>query len=237
MTGIMDCPLVNGDDEQTYWLLNNLKGEAIETNREWAEKLKINQATAITCVKPSGTVSQLTDAASGIHPRHAPYYIRRVRQDIKDPMAQFMIDKGFPHEMDVTAPEQTVIFSFPIRAPEDSILRDDRSAVEQLKHWLMVQSYWCEHKPSITVTVREHEWPEVGAWVWNNFESMSGVSFLPHSDHSYKQAPYEEVDMETLEILEENMPDVDWKELEKYESEDNTVGTQELSCTAGNCEI
>jgi ribonucleoside-diphosphate reductase alpha chain len=160
-----------------------------------------------------------------------------VRQDIKDPMAQFMIDKGFPHEMDITNPEQTVIFSFPIRAPEGCVTRDDRSALNQLNHWLMLQRHWCEHKPSITVTVREYEWPGVGAWVWSHFAEMSGVSFLPHSDHSYKQAPYEEVNEEKLKELEAEMPAVKWADLEKYESEDNTVGTQELSCTAGNCEI
>jgi ribonucleoside-diphosphate reductase alpha chain len=237
LTGIMDCPLVNGVDDRTKWLLDDLRTEAINTNAEWAKKLGINQATAITCVKPSGTVSQLTDAASGIHPRHAPFYIRRVRQDVKDPMAQFMIDQGFPHEMDVTNPEQTVVFEFPIRAPEGSVYRDDKSAIDQLEHWLMIQDNWCEHKPSITVTVRENEWPEVGAWVWNNFDKMSGVSFLPHSDHSYKQAPYEEVTEEKLKELEAKMPKVIWSGLEKYEQDDNTTGTHELSCTAGNCEI
>jgi ribonucleoside-diphosphate reductase alpha chain len=236
LTGIMDCPLLIQNDFSTDHVLDRLKEIAIETNKEWAEKLGINQATAITCVKPSGTVSQLTNAASGIHPRHAPYYIRRVRQDRKDPMAQFMIDKGFPNEVDVTS-DQTVIFSFPIRAPEGSVFRDDKTAVEQLNHWLMLQNHWCEHKPSITVTVREHEWPEVGAWVWRHFSEMSGVSFLPHSDHSYKQAPYEEVTEEVLKELEAKMPIVDWSELDKYESEDNTVGTHELSCSAGNCEI
>ena len=236
LTGIMDCPLINDSGSQTQFILKDLRSMAIDTNKIWARKLDINRATAITCVKPSGTVSQLTDAASGIHPRHALYYIRRVRQDRKDPMAQFMMDQGFPHEIDVTN-DQTVIFAFPIRAPKDAICRDGKTAIEQLQHWLLVQEYWCEHKPSITVTVREHEWPGVGAWVWEYFDQMTGVSFLPHSDHSYRQAPYEEVTEERLKKLEAQMPVVNWADFEKYESEDNTVGTQELSCTAGNCEL
>lgn len=238
ITGIMDSRLLNGQCVDTPEMLHDLKCVAIETNKEWAEKLGIKQAAAITCVKPSGTVSQLVDAASGIHPRHAPTYIRRVRQDAKDPMTKFMLDAGFPGEPDVTKPNDTMVFSFPMRAPEGSRMRDDMTAKDQLEHWKMFQESWCEHKPSITVTVREREWPAVGGWVYDNFDSMSGVSFLPHSNHTYRQAPYETVDEETLTKLEESMPrDVDWSKISDYEDRDETVNTRELACTAGQCEI
>jgi ribonucleoside-diphosphate reductase alpha chain len=237
ITGIMDCELLRHPD-YTPDILEALKAVAVETNKEWADRLGIPQSAAVTCVKPSGTVSQLVDASSGIHPRHSPYYIRRVRQDVKDPLTGFMIERGFPCEPDVANPDHVVVFSFPMRAPEGAVCRDDWTAVEQLRHWKTVQDHWCEHKPSITVTVRENEWPGVGSWVWENFDSMSGVSFLPHSNHSYRQAPYEEVTEEYVATFEDGMPkDVNWDDLEDWENEDNTTGTRELACTANKCDI
>jgi ribonucleoside-diphosphate reductase alpha chain len=240
LTGIMDhwglSSLL-----QEYTLsstLEELKNVAIRTNKEWAGYLGINPAAAITCVKPSGTVSQLVDSASGIHPRYAPYYIRTVRADKKDPLAQFMKDVGFPCEDDVTKPESTYVFSFPIAAPSNSVFRDDRTAIEQLELWRLYQDSWCEHKPSITVYVKEHEWPEVGAWVWRNFDDVSGVSFLPHSEHTYRQAPYQEITEEEYAAFCAKMPkDVDWSGLGKYETEDRTAGAQTLACSGVSCEI
>ncbi len=238
MTGIMSNPLMNSCIKAgaTADLLRHLKEVSVETNKEWAERLGIPQSTAVTCVKPEGTASQLTAAPSGIHPAFSEYYIRRVRQDIKDPLTQMLIDQGLPHEQDVTNSEN-VVFDFPQKAPEGSILRNDMTAIDQLEHWKIFQDYWCEHKPSITVYVREKEWPEVGGWVWKNFDSMSGVSFLPHSDHIYKQAPYEEINEERYNELVAEMPNITWSELGEYEKEDNTSGHRELACTAGACEI
>lgn len=250
LTGIMDHPVLSGnvepkDHEDTQgwnpalgnWLLM-LKEVAIETNREWADKLGINQSTAITCVKPSGTVSQLVDSASGIHPRYSPYYIRTVRADKKDPLAKMMKDVGFPVEDDVMKPDSTYVFSFPMKAPENAVFRDDRSAIEQLEHWLTYQRHWCEHKPSVTIYYRPEEILEVGAWVYKHFDEMSGVSFLPHSDHTYRQAPYQEIsEQEYNEWLEKMPKDVDWTKLGEYEKTDHTTGSQELSCTGGKCEL
>lgn len=239
ITGIMDCPLLNGrkSKKDTIETFEYLKQVAIDTNKEWAEKLGINPAAAITCVKPSGTVSQLADCASGIHSRFAKHYIRRVRQDIKDPVTDMMIDMGFPHEQDVMNPSN-IVFEFPMKAPVGSVTRDDRTAIEELEHWKLVQDHWCEHKPSVTINVRENEWPGVGAWVWDNFDNMSGVSFLPYDDHSYRQAPYEKVDHNATKELESKMPTgVDWTRLSEYEKEDTTTGTQELACVAGVCEV
>jgi len=231
-----------GGKDIKYWsladTLKELKEVAIETNKEWAGRLGINPSTAITCVKPSGTVSQLVDSASGIHPRYSSYYIRRVRADKMDPLAKFMAEQGFPVEDDVTKPNNTLVFSFPQEAPEGSVMRDDMTAIEQLELWKTYATHWAEHKPSITVYVREKEWIEVAAWVYKNFDSMSGVSFLPHTDHIYKQAPYEEITKEQYEVLKHAMPkDVDWSKLSDYEKDDNTVASQELACTAGSCEI
>ena len=242
LTGIMDHPILSGNEVPEHRsledILEALKEVAVETNKEWAEKLGINQSTAITCVKPSGTVSQLVDSASGIHPRYAPFYIRTVRADKKDPLAKMMVDKGFPVEEDVMKPESTYVFSFPMKAPENAIFRDDRSAIEQLKHWLTYQRHWCEHKPSVTIYYRPEEMLEVGAWVYKHFDEMSGVSFLPHSDHTYRQAPYQEISEDEYKEWLKKMPgDVDWTELGLYEQEDNTIGSQELSCTSGACEI
>jgi len=215
-----------------------LKGTAVATNKEWAEVLGIPQSVAVTTVKPSGTVSQLVDSASGIHARHSEYYIRTVRGDNKDPLTQFMKDQGIPNEPDVMKPETTTVFSFPMKSPEGAITRNDMSAIAQLEMWLTYQRYWCEHKPSITVTVRDNEWMEVGAWVYKHFDEVSGVSFLPHSDHSYQQAPYQEVGQREYEELLSLMPQkIDWTKLSDYEKEDTSKGSGTLACLGGYCEI
>jgi len=236
LTGILDNAMMR-DMHGLKAKLENLKQHAIDTNKEWAKKLGINAAAAITCIKPSGTVSQLTDAASGIHARHNQYYIRTVRADRKDPLCQLMIDKGFPHEPCVMKPDSVMVFSFPMKA-EGSVTRNDMSAIEHLELWLAYQRNWCEHKPSITVTVREHEWMEVGAWVYKHFDEISGISFLPHSDHSYRQAPYQDCTKEHYEAFLEKMPkNVEWSELQKYEKVDQTVGTQTFACSGDKCEL
>jgi ribonucleoside-diphosphate reductase alpha chain len=237
LTGILDNPLMREKDKtKLAALLETLKEEARLTNEEWAKKIGINPAAAITCVKPSGTVSQLVDAASGIHARHNEYYIRTVRADVKDPLCKFMIDKGFVAESCVMRPEHTMVFSFPMKA-EGSITRNDMTAIEHLELWLTYQNHWCEHKPSITITVREHEWMEVGAWVYKYFDQISGISFLPHSDHSYQQAPYQDCSKDQYLELLNKMPVVDWTELQKYEKEDNTAGTQTYACSGDKCEL
>jgi len=240
LTGIMDSKLLNGKAPHHVLpaLLQDLKNEAIRTNAEFAKKIGINQSVAITCVKPSGTVSQLVDAASGIHARHNPYYIRTVRGDKKDPLTKMMMDVGFPVEDDAMNPSHTSVFSFPIKVDEEAIFRTDLSAIEQLELWLTYQKYWCEHKPSVTISVKENEWLEVGAWVYKHFDFMSGVSFLPFAEHTYKQAPYQDIKKEEYEILVDKMPkDVEWSKLSEYEKTDMTIGSQELSCAAGGCEI
>ena len=239
LTGIMDHPILSGSEEGGLAdALEELKNVAIETNKEWADRLGINQSAAITCVKPSGTVSQLVDSASGIHPRYSNYYIRTVRADKKDPLAKMMVDAGFPVEDDVMKPDSTYVFSFPMKAPEDAVFRDDRTAIEQLETWLTYQRHWCEHKPSVTIYVRDEEWMEVGAWTYKHFDEMSGVSFLPHSDHTYKQAPYQEITEEEYENALKNMPqNVDWADLAKYEETDHTAGSQTLACSGGSCEV
>ena len=238
LTGIMDNALTSGSKGDLPQLLQELRKVAVETNKEWSKKLGIEQSTSITCVKPSGTVSQLVDAASGIHARHNPYYIRTVRADIKDPLCQFMKDKGFPCEPDVMKPDHTMVFSFPVKSPDNAVCRTDMSAIEQLELWKLYQENWCEHKPSVTITVKEHEWMAVGSWVWDNFDMMSGVSFLPHSDHTYRQAPYQDCTEEEYMELKAQLPDdVDWSELGTYEAEDNTAGTQTMACSGDSCEI
>lgn len=241
LTGIMDHEVLSGNIyNQTVLkdMLINLKEHSIKTNKKWAEMLGVNQATAITCVKPSGTVSQLVDSASGIHPRYSPYYLRTVRADKKDPLCDMMLDKGFYGEDDVMKPNDTKVIYFPMKSPKSSIMRDAKSAIEQLEIWKMYQLHWCEHKPSITVYVKEKEWLEVGAWVYENFDVMSGVSFLPHSDHSYKQAPYQEVDKKTYEEWLAKTPrNINWMDLTNYEKEDTTTSSKELACTAGACEV
>jgi len=238
LTGIMDNSLMTTKNAGLEKTLEHLRGIAVATNAEWADRLGIPQSTAITCVKPSGTVSQLVDSASGIHARHSEYYIRTVRGDNKDPLTQFMIDQGIPNEPDVMKPDATTVFSFPMKSPEDAVTRNDMTAIEQLETWLIYQRHWCEHKPSITVTVRDHEWLEVGAFVYKHFDEMSGVSFLPHTDHTYAQAPYQEVSKEVYEGTVAKMPlDIDWSRLVDYEKEDRTAGMQTFACSGDSCEI
>jgi len=238
LTGIMDCRLTNGKEKNLDNLLESLKAEAVAVNKEFAKKMGIPQSVAITCVKPSGTVSQLVDAASGIHARHNPFYVRTVRGDKKDPLTKMMTDMGFPVEDDVMNPTQTAVFSFPMKVHEGAVFRTDMTAIEQLELWLTYQKSWCEHKPSVTISVKEDEWMEVGAWVYKNFDFMSGVSFLPFSEHTYQQAPYQDTNKEGYEFLKEKMPkNVDWSKLSEYEMSDMTIGSQELACVAGACEI
>ena len=242
LTGIMDNLLMSGKSSQLGTniaiTLQSLRDEAVRTNAEIAKKLGINQSAAITCVKPSGTVSQLVDSASGIHARHNPYYIRTVRGDNKDPLTQFMIAQGIPNEPDVMKPDSTTVFSFPMQSPRTAITRNDMSAIEQLELWLAYQLHWCEHKPSVTISVKEHEWMEVGAWVYEHFDNVSGISFLPHSEHTYQQAPYQDIDEEQYKEFLTKMPDsVDWSKLPEFEKEDTTSGGRELACTAGVCEV
>jgi ribonucleoside-triphosphate reductase len=238
MTGIMDSELTNGKKGNLEKLLTNLKTEAIIQNKTTAKSIGINESVAITCVKPSGTVSQLVDAASGIHARHNPYYIRTVRADVKDPLCIFMKEKGFPCEPDVMKPEHTMVFSFPMKTPKNAVFRTDMTALEQLTLWLTYQRSWCEHKPSVTISVKENEWMEVGAWVWEHFDEVSGVSFLPFSDHTYKQAPYQDCTEEEYKELLKALPkDIDWAELGDYEKEDNTAGTQTFACSGNSCEV
>ena len=239
LTGIMDNSITNGKKGNLEQLLEDLKKEAVATNKEFAEKLDIPQSAAITCVKPSGTVSQLVDSASGIHARHNPYYIRTVRADNKDPLCAFMKDAGFPNEADVMKPQHTTVFSFPMQSPKNAVFRQDMTAKEQLELWQKYQKHWCEHKPSVTISVKEHEWMEVGNWVWENFDSISGISFLPFSEHTYRQAPYQDCTKEEFEEALKTMPkNVDWSQLSKYEEQDFTAGAQELACAAdGGCEV
>ena len=239
LTGIMDSRITNGkSNKDLVKLLEALKKQSIEVNKEFAKELGINQSAAVTCVKPSGTVSQLVDAASGIHARHNPYYIRTVRGDKKDPLTKLMTEVGFPVEDDEMNPSHTAVFSFPMKVDRSAVFRTDLTAIQQLDLWKIYQEHWCEHKPSVTISVKEDEWMEVGAWVYKDFDQMSGVSFLPFSEHTYRQAPYQDCDREQYENLLKIMPkDVDWSQLSKYETIDTTVASQELACTSGSCEI
>jgi len=238
MTGIMDNPLMTNKNKGLEKTLEHLRSIAVATNAEWAELLGIPASASISCVKPSGTVSQLVDSASGIHARHSPYYIRTVRGDSKDPLTQFMIDQGIPNEPCVMKPDSTVVFSFPVKSPELAVTRNDMTAVEQLELWLTYQRHWCEHKPSVTISVRDSEWMSVGAFVYEHFDEMSGVSFLPHSDHTYQQAPYQDCTKEEYQEMLALMPDsIDWEELNDYENEDNTVSMQTMACSGDSCEI
>lgn len=239
LTGIMDNRLTNGSIMSGLpTLLTELRKHAININTSYANDIGINPSTAITCVKPSGTVSQLVNSASGIHARHSDNYIRSVRGDNKDPLTNFLRDAGVPNEPEVNKPDSTTVFYFPIRSPEGSITRDDMRAIDQLELWKVYQEYWCEHKPSVTITVREKEWVGVGAWVWDNFDMISGISFLPHSDHVYRQAPYQAVDEEEIKVWEGRMPkEIKWDDLSWYEVEDNTSGIQTLACSADGCEV
>jgi len=238
MTGIMDNPLMTTANKGLEKTLEHLKEIAVATNAEWAERLGIPVAAAISCVKPSGTVSQLVDSSSGIHARHSPYYIRTVRGDNKDPLTQFMIDQGIPNEPDVMKPDQTTVFSFPMKAPSGAVCTADMTAIAQLDMWLAYQRSWCEHKPSVTINVKKDEWFEVGAYVYKYFDEMSGVSFLPFSEHTYQQAPYQDCGRSDYEMLLSLMPEkIDWASLSEYEQEDNTAGSQTLACSGDSCEI
>ena len=237
LTGICDHHVLSSDSPQLEKWLTEMKDVAIKTNKKWAAKLGINQSAAITCVKPSGTVSQLVDSASGIHPRFSKHYIRRVRSDKKDPLAQYMETVGFPVEPDVMN-KSTLVFSFPVKSPAKSVVVKEVGAMEQLKLWKKYQDFWCEHKPSITVYYTDDEFLKVSQWIWDNFDTVSGISLLPVSDHVYQQAPYEAIDKEKYDELLESMPkDIDWSDLENFEKDDNTTGSQELACTGGACEI
>ena len=237
LTGIMDNYLLSKTSDSKVWL-KAMKQTAIDTNAEYADKLGIPVSAAITCVKPSGTVSQLVDSASGIHARHSEYYIRTVRGDNKDPLTRFMQDTGIPSEPCVMKPDSTTVFSFPTKSPSGAVTRNDMTAIEQLELWKNYALNWCEHKPSVTITVKDAEWMAVGAWVYENFDICSGISFLPHSDHTYAQAPYQDIDKETYETLKKQMPStIDWSALSLYEKEDTTTGGQTLACTAGACEL
>ena len=238
LTGIMDNPLLTLKNNGLDKTLEYLRDVAISTNADWAERLGIEPSAAITCVKPSGTVSQLVDSASGIHARHSHYYIRTVRGDVKDPLTQFMKDQGIPNEPCVMKPDSTVVFSFPVKAPDNAVVTEDLTAIDQLKMWLAYQRHWCEHKPSVTINVRKDEWFEVGSFVYQHFDEMSGVSFLPYNEHTYQQAPYQEVGKTEYESLLAVMPkSIDWSKLSEYESEDTTKGSQTLACSSGVCEI
>ena len=238
LTGIMDNPLMTMKNKGLESTLSKLREVAVETNAEWAERLGINPSTSITCVKPSGTVSQLVDSASGIHARHSPYYIRTVRGDNKDPLTQFMMDQGIPNEPCVFKGDTTTVFSFPVMSPHRAVTRNDMSAIEQLEMWLIYQRYWCEHKPSVTISVRDDEWLAVGAFVYEHFDEMSGVSFLPHSDHTYQQAPYQDCTRDEYKALLKSMPkQINWEALSEYEQEDNTVAMQTMACSGDVCEI
>lgn len=238
LTGILDNPLMTLKNTELKNLLERLKKVAVDTNLEYSKKLGINPSTAITCVKPSGTVSQLVDSSSGIHTRHSPYYIRTVRGDNKDPLTQFMRDVGVPSEPCVMKPLTTTVFSFPIKSPDNSVFRSDLSAIDHLNLWMIYQNHWCEHKPSVTISVKDDEWMDVGAYVYRNFDNISGVSFLPYSDHSYQQAPYQEVtEVEWNKLKEISPKEIKWEDLVFYESGDMTSGSQSFACSGDVCEI
>ena len=234
LTGIQDCKILRNPDPK---MLERLRDEAVKINIEYSKKLNINPATAITTVKPSGTVSQLVDSSSGIHGRFSPYYIRTVRQANNDPLTDLLKAQGVPNEPDVMNPDKTTIFSFPIRSPEGATLANEQSAIEQLENWLVFQKHWSEHSVSVTVYVKEHEWMLVGDWVYQNFDYITGVSFLPYSEHTYAQAPYQPCTKIEFLAAVAAMPKVDFSKLSEYESEDNTEGSQTLACSGGACEI
>jgi ribonucleoside-diphosphate reductase alpha chain len=234
----MDNPLMTLANAGLEKTLAHLRNVAVDTNAEWAARLDVPPSAAITCVKPSGTVSQLVDSASGIHARHSRYYIRTVRGDNKDPLTQFMTEQGIPSEPDVMKPDATTVFSFPVKAPDGAVVTEDMTAIDQLELWLAYQRNWCEHKPSVTINVRKDEWFEVGAFVYKHFDEMSGVSFLPYNEHTYQQAPYQEVGKSDYEELLSLMPEaIDWSKLSEYEKEDTTKSSQTFACTGEVCEM
>jgi ribonucleoside-diphosphate reductase alpha chain len=235
LTGVCDNLALAGNPE----VLETLRNVAIDTNKEWAERLGINPSTAITCVKPSGTVSQLVNSASGLHARHSPFYLRTVRANNRDPVTVFLKEQGVYNEPSVAEPNETTVFYFPIKSPDGVVFRNDLGPIESLELWKTLQDHWCEHKPSATVYVKDHEWLDVAAWVYKNFDSLSGVAFLPYDGGTYKQAPYQELTEEEYnKWIEEHPPvDVDWSLLRNYETEDHTTGSQELACSGGVCEV
>ena len=237
LTGIMDNELTNGNKHGLRFTLEKLRQVAVETNKEWANIFGIAPSTAITCVKPSGTVSQLVDSSSGIHPRHSAYYVRTVRGDNKDPLTQFLKDSGVPSEPDFMKPDGQTVFSFPMKSPKTSVFRDDMTAIQQLQTWLTYQRHWCEHKPSVTVSVRDDEWMEVGAFVFKHFDEMSGVSFLPHSEHTYQQAPYQECTEDVYNDFSSKFGHIDWTRFQDYEKEDTTNSSQTFACSGDTCEL
>ena len=231
MTGVFDNPKVFG------WMAE-LKEHAIKVNGEWAKKLGINQSVAITCIKPSGTVSQLVDSASGVHPRHSEYYLRSIRGDNHDAMTTFMKAQGIPNEPDIMMPNKTTVFYFPQKAPKGAKTRHELTALEHLDYWLKAQRDWCEHKPSVTINVAETEWVDMAAFVYKHFDEITGVAFLPRDDHAYQQAPYQDIDKETYDKWVANSPkSIEWDKLRDFEKEDQTTGSQELACSAGGCEV
>lgn len=233
LTGIMDAKITSDPDPK---MLERLREHARTTNEKYAKVLDVPASASITCIKPSGTVSQLVDSASGIHARHNDYYIRTIRMDKKDPIYNFLKEAGIQVEDEQFHPDSTAVFSFPIKAPDGALTRDSKTALEQLELWLTYQRHWCEHKPSVTVSVKDKEWVEVGAWVWKHFDEISGVSFLPHSDHTYPQAPYQDATVDEYKALDKITPKaLDWTTF--IEEEDNTKGSQELACASGFCEV
>jgi ribonucleoside-diphosphate reductase alpha chain len=236
-TGIYDNVLMSTTGEKLEKILAELRVVAVEANKEWAEKLGIKPSKSITCCKPSGTTSCVAGTSSGIHPRYSEYYIRRVRIDTKNPLCALMLAHGMPHEPCVMKPNDTTVFSFPCKAPEDSTTYANYDPINHLDLWLTYQKYWCDHKPSVTINYKDTDFMQIGQWVWNNWEWISGISFLPQTDHIYDQAPFEAVDKETHDDLLHNMPKVCWEDLELYEKEDTTVSSQSLACVGGSCEI
>lgn len=232
-TGVFDCPEIYFASQET---LRELRDHAVAVNKKWAAKLGVGQSVAVTCVKPSGTVSQLAGVSgSGLHPSYAKHYLRRVRQDIKDPLNEAMINAGQPFVVDPYNKE-ALVFEFPMKSPAKSITKDKITAIQHLEVWKRFALNWCEHKPSVTIYVEEDEWLAVGAWCWENFDIISGVSFLPKADdaHIYEAAPYEEITSMEYSKLKANRS-IDWASVS--EGEDNTTGSQELACMAGACEI
>ena len=237
LTGIMDHPVLSRvSDEAKEWLVK-MKEVAVEVNKEWADKLGIESSVSITCVKPSGTVSELVDASSGIHPRFSEYYVRSVRNDIKDPLASLMVDQHVPYEPDITKPDSILVFSFPKKSPPLSVMRNDITAIEQLNHYRMIRDYWCEHNPSTTIYVKPDEWLSVGDWIYTNWDDVGGISFLPHSDHVYKQAPFVDINETEYNRLNNSFPIIDYTQISDYESDDNTTSTHELACVSGVCMV
>lgn len=241
LTGLCDHPILKSVSKKAKLLLSEMKQTAIDTAEEWSRILEINMPTAITCIKPSGTVSQLVDCSSGLHPRYSPYYIRRVRVDKTDAMCKFLMDKGVPYHTEVGFTPDTTnvyVFDFPTKSPESSLIRDEVNAIKQLEYWLMLQKYWCEHKPSVTVYVGDEEWIEVGNWVYKNWDFVSGIAFLPKDNSMYQLPPYDEIDEDTYEEMMLCFPkEIDFSELKKYEKGDTTEGAKEYACSAGTCEV